>query len=62
MLPHFEGKENEHNWAGRERSIVRLRGMLKGEVHIRYTDAFLDNLKSLLDASLKTVGASFALW
>ncbi|EJD01068.1 uncharacterized protein FOMMEDRAFT_29840 [Fomitiporia mediterranea MF3/22] len=58
MLKHFEGKETEHNWAGRERSIQRVRGMLKGEVHIRYFDTFLGCLKAdFIDASFKTLAS-----
>ncbi|KAF8211346.1 clasp N terminal-domain-containing protein [Mycena galopus ATCC 62051] len=51
----FEGKENEHNWADRERAIQRVRGMLKGEVHLRYTDTFLASLKDFVQLSLKTL-------
>ncbi|KIP12816.1 hypothetical protein PHLGIDRAFT_97512 [Phlebiopsis gigantea 11061_1 CR5-6] len=58
MLKHFEGKEDEHNWAARERAIVRVRGMIKGEVHERFTEAFLNGLKNgFIDASLKTASA-----
>ncbi|OCB84439.1 hypothetical protein A7U60_g8425 [Sanghuangporus baumii] len=56
MLKYFEGRETEHNWAPRERSVNRVRGMLKGDVHIRYADAFLYCLKGgFIDASLKTL-------
>lgn len=51
-----QGKETEHNWAARERSIICIRGMLKGEAHVRYMDSFLAGLKNgMLDASFKTV-------
>jgi CLIP-associating protein 1/2 len=60
MLKAFDGKETEHNWAPRERAIVRIRGMLKGEVHVRFGETFFANLKSILDASAKTV-RSFVL-
>ncbi|KAK7061538.1 clasp N terminal-domain-containing protein [Favolaschia claudopus] len=53
----FEGKENEHNWADRERAIQRVRGMLKGEVHLRYTDAFLACMKDFIQMSLKTLAS-----
>ncbi|KAL6299119.1 clasp N terminal-domain-containing protein [Sparassis latifolia] len=56
MLKHFEGKETEHNWAAREKAIQRVRGMLKGDVHERFTDTFLFGLKNgFIDASLKTL-------
>ncbi|CCM02847.1 uncharacterized protein FIBRA_04959 [Fibroporia radiculosa] len=58
MLRHFEGKETEHNWAPREQSIQRVRGMLKGEVHERFADAFLLGLKNgFINASLKTLAS-----
>ncbi|TFY58933.1 hypothetical protein EVJ58_g6102 [Rhodofomes roseus] len=56
MVKHFESKETEHNWAAREQSIQRVRGMLKGEVHTRFHDAFLLGLKNgFINASLKTL-------
>ncbi|KZT72610.1 hypothetical protein DAEQUDRAFT_722772 [Daedalea quercina L-15889] len=58
MLGHFEGKETEHNWAPREQSVQRVRGMLKGEVHARFHDAFLLGLKNgFINASLKTLAS-----
>ncbi|RDB23289.1 Protein STU1 [Hypsizygus marmoreus] len=45
MAKPFEGKETEHNWAAREQAILRVRGMLKGDVQTRYTDTFLACLK-----------------
>ncbi|KAJ7276185.1 clasp N terminal-domain-containing protein [Mycena haematopus] len=53
----FEGKENEHNWADRERAIQRVRGMLKGEVHLRYTESFFGCLKDFIQLSLKTLAS-----
>ncbi|KAJ7179334.1 clasp N terminal-domain-containing protein [Mycena filopes] len=53
----FEGKESEHNWAARERAIVRVRGMLKGEVHLRYTESFLGSMKEFIQLSLKTLAS-----
>ncbi|EIN10669.1 hypothetical protein PUNSTDRAFT_142631 [Punctularia strigosozonata HHB-11173 SS5] len=57
MLSAFEGKETEHNWAPRERAIIRIRGMLKGDVHLRYAETFLAHLKSIIDASFKTLAS-----
>ncbi|KAJ7507542.1 clasp N terminal-domain-containing protein [Mycena galericulata] len=53
----FEGKENEHNWADRERAILRVRGMLKGEIHVRYSETFLGSLKDFIQLSLKTLAS-----
>ncbi|KIL00373.1 hypothetical protein PAXRUDRAFT_252915 [Paxillus rubicundulus Ve08.2h10] len=52
----FEGKETEHNWAVRERGVQRVRGMIKGDIHTRYPDVFVQCLKDgFVQASLKTV-------
>ncbi|KAJ3909224.1 clasp N terminal-domain-containing protein [Lentinula edodes] len=54
----FEGKETEHNWSTREQSILRVRGMLKGDVHQKYFDSFLACLKqSFIQWSLKTLAS-----
>jgi CLIP-associating protein 1/2 len=56
MYYSIQGKETEHNWADRERSVVTLRGVLKGGVHARYPDVFVEGLKSgVLDGILKAV-------
>ncbi|KAL1706731.1 clasp N terminal-domain-containing protein [Schizophyllum commune] len=56
--PAFEGKESEHNWAAREGTIVRVRGMLKGEVHLKYPDTFFACLKDdFIKLSLKTLAS-----
>ncbi|KAJ7638613.1 clasp N terminal-domain-containing protein [Roridomyces roridus] len=57
MQKPFEGKENEHNWAARDRAILRVRGMLKGEVHVRFADTFFANMKDFIQLSLKTVAS-----
>ncbi|OXG25622.1 protein STU1 [Cryptococcus neoformans] len=56
MLPFFEGKETEENWAPRERSIVRIRGMMKGQAHVKYQPAFIAGLKGgIVEGVSKTV-------
>ena len=58
MIPHFEGKETEHNWGAREASIVRARGMLRGGVYARYPEWFISGLKAgFFEGVCKTVGA-----
>ncbi|KAF9485369.1 hypothetical protein BDN70DRAFT_871407 [Pholiota conissans] len=58
MVKPFEGKETEHNWLSREQSIQRVRGMLKGEVHIRYPEPFFLALKEgFIQWSLKTLAS-----
>lgn len=54
-----QGKETEHNWALRDQSIQRVRGMLKGEAHIRFPEPFFLGLKEgFIQWSLKTVASS----
>ncbi|KAL1405184.1 suppressor of tub2 mutation [Vanrija albida] len=56
MVPHFQGKETEHNWGPRERSLVRIRGMLRGGASSKYSDAFLASLKGdVIDGIAKTL-------
>ncbi|WVR05607.1 hypothetical protein IAU60_002628 [Kwoniella sp. DSM 27419] len=56
MIPYFEGKETEQNWALREKSVVRIRGMLKGGVWNKYSEAFIVGLKSgIIEGVSKTI-------
>ncbi|CAE7123154.1 unnamed protein product [Rhizoctonia solani] len=58
MLPFFQGRETEHNWADRERSVVTIRGIIKGGVYSRYPDVFIEGLKSgVLDGVLKALAS-----
>lgn len=52
----LKGKETEHNWGPRERAIIRIRGMLRGQVFNKQPEAFLVGLKSgIVDGVSKTV-------
>ncbi|BEI87167.1 hypothetical protein CcaverHIS002_0705130 [Cutaneotrichosporon cavernicola] len=56
MIPHFAGKETEHNWGPRERALVRIRGMLRGQVFAKHPDAFVAGLKGdIIDGVSRTV-------
>ncbi|KAF8528882.1 clasp N terminal-domain-containing protein [Hysterangium stoloniferum] len=58
MLPCFEGKETEHNWLAREKSVIRIRGMLKGDAYTRYPETFVLGLKNgVLDGTLKALAS-----
>jgi CLIP-associating protein 1/2 len=58
MLPPFEGRESEHNWQSRERAVNRVRGMIKGDIHLRFADAFIEGLKAgFMTNTLKTVSS-----
>jgi CLIP-associating protein 1/2 len=51
-----QGKETEQNWEAREQAVLRVRGMLKGDAHLRYADTFLACLKEgFIQWSLKAV-------
>ncbi|KAG8992281.1 suppressor of tub2 mutation, partial [Tulasnella sp. 427] len=56
MVPFFEGRETEHNWLDRERSVIRLRGMVRGDVNERYPDMWFSGLKGgILESTLKAL-------
>ena len=57
MHPCFEGKEAESNWLQREKSIMKLRRITKGNAPHDYTILFLTSIKTLLDGILKTVNS-----
>ena len=51
-----QGKETEHNWAPRERSVLRIRGMLRGHAHTQFPQPFVAGLKGgLMEGISKTV-------
>ena len=53
MLPHFEGKETEHNWMPRDKAVLKIRRMLMGNSPTEYHHAFMAGIKSLIDGILK---------
>lgn len=57
MLPHFEGKESEHNWVQREKNILALRKITKGNAPTELTTTYLATIKTLLDGILKMVNS-----
>lgn len=57
MLPYFDGKETEHNWSKRESSMIKVRGMLRAEVHSHYPDPFLAGIQQLTEGILKAVAS-----
>ncbi|KAL9131622.1 MAG: hypothetical protein Q9217_000510 [Psora testacea] len=57
MHPWFEGKEAESNWLRREKSILKLRRIAKGNAPHDYTTLFLASIKILLDGILKAVNS-----
>ncbi|EFR01378.1 hypothetical protein MGYG_04385 [Nannizzia gypsea CBS 118893] len=57
MVPHFEGKETEHNWLHREKSVHTLRRLTKGNAPHEYQAHYLAGIKQLLDGILKAVNS-----
>ena len=42
----IQGRETEHNWNPREKAVIRLRGMLRGQAFEQFPDAFVAGLRS----------------
>jgi CLIP-associating protein 1/2 len=57
MHPYFEGKECEGNWLKREKSILKLRKLTKGNALQDFGSVYLASIKGLLDGILKTVNS-----
>ena len=57
MHPYFEGKESEQNWLKREKSVLKLRKITKGNALQDFTAVYLAGIKGLLDGILKTVNS-----
>ncbi|KAF2010332.1 ARM repeat-containing protein [Aaosphaeria arxii CBS 175.79] len=53
MAPHFEGKESEQNWMARDKSVLKLRRITKGNAPTEFHYPFISGIKSLLDGILK---------
>lgn len=57
MHQHFEGKETEQNWMFRDKSVLKLRRLLKGNAPSDFHSAFLIGIKGLLDGILKVANS-----
>lgn len=57
IFPHFEGKETEHNWMPRDKSVLKVRRLLKGNAPADYHTAFMVGIKSLIDGVLKVANS-----
>lgn len=57
MLPHFEGKESEQNWVARDKNILKLRRLLKGNAPHDMHAAFAAGIKSVLDGIIKVASS-----
>ncbi|KAI9693303.1 MAG: suppressor of tub2 mutation [Bathelium mastoideum] len=57
MMPHFEGKETEHNWMHRDRGILKVRRLTQGNAPTDYHNTFIADIKSLLEGILKVANS-----
>lgn len=53
MMPHFENKETERNWALREKSIVKLRSLLYGVSGTQHAEDYLATIRDLSEGICK---------
>jgi CLIP-associating protein 1/2 len=57
MVPHFEGKETEHNWQNREQDVLKIRGMIKTSTYQSHPSAFTAGIRLLSEGILKAVAS-----
>lgn len=57
MLPWFEGRETEQNWVSRERNVITLRRLTRGNAPHSFPTQFLTAMKTLLDGIFKVVNS-----
>ncbi|SCZ88297.1 BZ3500_MvSof-1268-A1-R1_Chr2-1g04317 [Microbotryum saponariae] len=53
----FEGKETEFNWIERDKSVARIRGMIKGNAPRDFLESLLVGLKVVLEGIMKTASS-----
>jgi hypothetical protein len=57
-----QDKETEQNWAPREKALIRIRGMLRGQAHQQFPEAFVSGLKGgMMEGITKTVCLRYVL-
>nr|POE94550.1 protein stu1 [Quercus suber] len=57
MLPAFDGKESEQNWIPRDKAVLKVRRLLKGNAPSDYHQAFMAGIKSIADGILKVANS-----
>jgi hypothetical protein len=57
MLTAFDGKETEFNWAQREKHVIRLRSIVRGNASQQYPDTLLWTFKQLSDGISKSISS-----
>lgn len=57
MLPHFEGKETEQNWMPRDKAVLKIRRLLKGNAANEFHSVFMAGIKSCVEGILKVANS-----
>ncbi|GMF03000.1 unnamed protein product [Ambrosiozyma monospora] len=57
MTMPFEGKETEHNWVKREKCIVQLRSILRGNAVTDYPQSLAQSIKMIKEGICKAVSS-----
>lgn len=57
MLPHFEGRESEHNWIPRDKSVTKIRRLITGNAPTEFHVPFVMGIKSLADGISKVANS-----
>ncbi|PYI32332.1 ARM repeat-containing protein [Aspergillus indologenus CBS 114.80] len=57
MVPHFDGRESEENWAKREKNVMLLRRLVRGNAPVAHSNTLITALKSILDGIFKVVNS-----
>lgn len=60
MLKAYKDKETEFNWEARDKSITRLRGILRGNAtEAPYLETLVQYMKQMVDGIIKAVSFFF---
>ncbi|KAK9477967.1 clasp N terminal-domain-containing protein [Lipomyces japonicus] len=57
MIPSFEGKETESNWAQRQDNIIKLRKLVRGNGPVEFSIVFITWLRNLNDGIGKAISS-----
>ncbi|KAK9453202.1 clasp N terminal-domain-containing protein [Dipodascopsis uninucleata] len=57
MLPSFDGKETEDNWSQRQKNVINLRELIRGNAYADYAITFITCLRGLVEGINKAVSS-----
>mgnify|MGYP001025599006 CR=1 FL=1 len=57
LIRPFNGKETEQNWNLREKNIIKLRSILRGNVSMDFKDELVSNLRDFTDGFCKSMAS-----